>query len=265
MPIVQSASAADLEAGERAFSVVVPGSSANIGPGFDCFAIALSTVLKVSVRIGRLTEGSEPVTISCMGPIHLPPSIPLSSENFIYKVAQAASRSLSGEDLLASGEALHLAIHNAIPIGKGMGSSGAAVVAGIMIAGGAKGVALTKDKIFEMALAFENHPDNLAATIYGSFAMVVQQSPSLGHRMSAVPFVRTIAWPERDLSLIMWVAPYELSTERARQVLPASYSQQDAVGEVLAPFLRTCQCSSSAHLLTHPPEDRCSTRRAQQC
>ena len=119
---------------------------------------------------------------------------------------------------------LALKIDNEIPIGKGLGSSAAARLAGIALASHFGGMRWTDEQIIEEAAQREGHPDNAAACWLGGFVVVGGKSSVDGSGFSAYrPKIRA-SWP-----LLLAVADHELSTEQARAALPENYRRQDAV------------------------------------
>ena len=133
----------------------VPASSANLGPGFDALGLALGIYL--DCRFERSSTFSIQVTgrdADC---------IPTGPENLIWRTALAVARDV-GEEL----PNISLAIHNDIPLGKGLGSSAAALTAGVVIADHLIGLHWKRLRILDEAAQIEGHPDNVAACVLGS-------------------------------------------------------------------------------------------------
>ena len=192
----------------------VPGSSSNLGPGFDTLSLALEIYLRVEVAPD---EGS--------GGLRVNPSgvdsgrIPVGEDNLIVRVIASIARQ-RGQSI---GSAT-LTVRNEIPLARGLGSSSAAIIAGITSYELLAEEQLSVDEIFGYAHEFEPHPDNLAAGLFGG--LVVSATGEHGRTAFArvpVPdgFVPVVVIPE-----------FELSTEQARSVLPAEYSRSDAVFNV---------------------------------
>ena len=175
--------------------VRVPGSTSNIGAGFDCLGLALDLWLDA-----RVVEGAGPSrysgTLSTMG-----------------ADADIVSHIVGG--LIADDR--HLEITSSIPVGKGLGSSAAATVAGIALHHALAGHSLEKDVLFASAVEHEGHPDNAAPAVYGGLVLVagsprqVTMHPSLGV---------ALAIPDATVS-----------TEAARELLPETLPRQTAVAQ----------------------------------
>src|SRR5262249_13385527 len=135
-------------------SVRVPASTSNLGAGFDALSLALNRYLKVSL------SGADNLRIEASGVDQA--LIPLTPDNLIYRVAIAAAamrrRALPP---------FQMKIENEIPLARGMGSSAAAIIAGITCYEIAAEDSLSEQDLFRCAFEFESHPDNLAAALYG--------------------------------------------------------------------------------------------------
>ena len=189
-------------------TVRVPGSSANLGPGFDALGLALQVHLEcrfsVANRLAIQVQGRDAAIIS-KGP-----------DNLIWQtalaVASRAPRPLPPIDLL---------IHNEIPLGKGLGSSAAALLAGVVIAERLLNLGWKHGRILNEAARIEGHPDNVAASVLGSIVASAVDPGGLTRS------VRLEMPPEFDAAVI--VPNFQLPTKEARAVLPDSYSKADAV------------------------------------
>jgi homoserine kinase len=204
----------------KSFEISVPASTANVGPGFDCFGLALSSKLRLLCHI---EEGEGDFRLRDIGTTPLPEHIALNSDNLVIRIADTVAKK-HNRRLLNQKETLYVDIDNTIPIGKGFGSSAAAIVAGIALGAKLLDLLLTKDEMLEMAAEHEGHYDNVAAAIYGNFCIISQP-------ISGRPHLITIPWPE-ELGLFAWVPDYELSTDLARKAIPEKYSRQDAIGNM---------------------------------
>ncbi|HVB33637.1 MAG TPA: homoserine kinase [Patescibacteria group bacterium] len=211
-------------AGEDA-SIVVPATSANLGCGFDCAGLAVNLYLKVRGRLGRSGE------FRCRYQGPGAELVPLDSSNLIARAALAAARRAGAG--IAGGE---IEIENEIPMARGLGSSAAAIVAGILLVARHLDRPLDAELVLELAAELEGHPDNIAAALHGG--MVVSAQDAQGK----IRFAR--ATLPADLDFIAVVPDRELSTERARGVLPASYARQDAVANLQRLSLLVATCFS---------------------
>src|SRR6266567_3712622 len=200
----------------RSYSFRVPASTSNLGAGFDALSLALQRYLRISLTIepspGR--RPSEGLRIDVRGvDAHL---IPASSENLILRVASNVARERKKEL-----PGFRMAIDNEIPLARGMGSSAAAIIAGITCYELAAEDKLAEPEIFRYAHEFEPHPDNLAAALRGG--MVAACESSDGEVLIARVPVAAGVQP------VVVIPAFELSTEKARAVLPQTYSRKDAV------------------------------------
>ena len=193
------------------FSVRVPASSANLGPGFDALGLALGVYLECRFR------RSDALAITASGRDCA--SISTAPDNLIWRTAQQVA---AGHDMEMP--PVELAIHNDIPLGKGMGSSAAALTAGVVIADVLLELGWKPHRILDEAARLEGHPDNVAACILGS---IVASAIDCGGVARAV----RIDLPKR-FGVAIVVPDFVLATSHARSVLPQSYSKEDAVFNV---------------------------------
>lgn len=189
--------------------VRVPASTANLGPGFDCLGLALSLYNTVDLTPLNSDEPFQ-IEIEGEGADRLSPT----ADNLIFRAADSVREAL-GKD------PLHVAIkaHNGVPIGSGLGSSSAAVVAGIVAANALYGGPLSRSDLLRMATAIEGHPDNAAAAIFGGLTMVSAVENELMHLSHEVP----------PLKVVIALPNVRLSTADARAALPKQVPLKDAV------------------------------------
>lgn len=194
-------------------SVRVPGSTSNLGPGFDCFGLALN--LYLTVRGTAVPDASEPCRVTTTGAKENE-ALPRNSVNLIYRAMSYAARR---EQL--SLPSVELEVHNEIPLASGLGSSAAAIVAGIKLAGLIAGKEIPDQAAQDHATEFEGHPDNIAASLFGGF--LVSSISSDGTVLSA-----KFDWPSQIRVIV--VSPHtQLPTHVARAALPRTISRTDAV------------------------------------
>jgi homoserine kinase len=186
----------------------VPGSSANLGPGFDSLAIALKVYLEckfsVSNRLSIRVTGRD---------AHL---IPATEENLIWKTAQAVAARAH-----LPLPPIQLVINNDIPLGKGLGSSAAALTAGVIIAERLLELRWKPARILDEAARLEGHPDNVAACVLGS---IVASGVEPGGLTRAI----RLEMPD-DFNVAVVVPDFAVPTKESRAVLPDCYSKADAV------------------------------------
>jgi homoserine kinase len=191
--------------------VRIPASSANLGPGFDALGLALGVYLTCRFeRAGELSiraNGRDACRIST------------GEDNLIWQTALAVAKDL-GEEL----PPIALEIDNDIPIGKGLGSSAAALTAGVVIADHLLGLHWKPHRILDEAARIEGHPDNVAACVLGS---IVASAIDAGGVARAV----RLELPTR-YGIAVVVPDFPLATSEARAVLPDCYSRQDTIFNV---------------------------------
>jgi homoserine kinase len=188
-------------------TVRIPASSANLGPGFDVLALALDLHLTVEARESAKT------TITWEG--EGAAEIPLNRRNLLVRAADDPfagwSRPLSG---------LELHVGNRIPIGRGLGSSAAAIIAGIMLGAKLRGLRMPAQRILELAVPLEGHGDNLAAALHGGFCIAVIENGGVR--------VHRLDWPSRWKAVLF--VPNDVSpTHEARRLVPRRPAREDAV------------------------------------
>jgi homoserine kinase len=189
----------------------VPASSANLGPGFDSLGLALGIYLECRFRAaGRLT-----ICVSGRDA----ELIPSGEDNLIWQTALAVAR-----DVGAELPPVEIEIRNDIPIGKGLGSSAAALTAGVVIADHLLELHWKRPRILDEAAKIEGHPDNVAACVLGSIVASAIDSGGVARSIR-------LELPEH-FGLAVVVPDFILPTSEARAVLPATYSREDAVFNV---------------------------------
>jgi homoserine kinase len=196
------------------FEVRVPASTANLGAGFDCFGLALD--LYLTVRATVHVDPDAPTIVRTRG-IEGSAALPSSpEENLIYRAMQHTAQRLNFE--LPS---IRLAVQNDIPLSGGLGSSAAAIVAGISLAFALSGRRYSEDFALRCAAELEHHTDNVAAALLGGF--VVSFLRADGHIVA----LRS-AWP-KDLQVLALTPKMTLDTGTARAALPKTVPHADAV------------------------------------
>src|SRR3954453_4717386 len=195
----------------RWFHLRVPASSASLGPGFDALGLALGVYLTCRFR------RSDTLSICASG--RDAASIPNNPDNLIWQTALTVAR-----DHRMTMPPIELHIHNEIPLGKGMGSSAAALTAGVVIADELLGLNWKPLRILDEAARLEGHPDNVAPCTLGS---IVASAIDSGGVTRAI---RLDLPKSFDIAVV--VPDFDLPTVKARSVLPSGYSREDAVFNV---------------------------------
>ena len=193
------------------FTLRVPASSANLGPGFDALGLALGVYLTCRFR------RSETLCITASGRDSA--SISTAADNLIWQTALTVAR-----DHQMRMPPIELHIQNEIPLGKGMGSSAAALTAGVVIADELLDLQWKPLRILDEAARLEGHPDNVAPCTLGSIVASAIDSGGV---------TRAIRMPlPKSFDIAVVVPDFDLPTVKARSVLPSGYSREDAVFNV---------------------------------
>lgn len=220
--------------------LLLPATSANLGPGFDAAALAFSLYLRVRAELaGEFSVSAQGRDAHLCGG---------GAENLILKTYREVLQG-TGKPAIP----LHLRVHNEIPIGKGCGSSAAARLAGIALAVQAGGLEWTEERIIAEAAQREGHPDNAAACWLGGFSIARNAAAADGiPTVQAVRVADSCPWP-----LLLAIPEEPLATEEARRVLPGQYSRADAVFNVQnALFLLAAFTQGRSDLLRSALQDR---------
>ncbi|ROQ41297.1 homoserine kinase [Frondihabitans sp. PhB188] len=222
----------------RSVLVRVPATSANLGPGFDTLGIALSLYDELVVTATATPGVSVHVTGVGEG------EVPVDDTNLVVRSIAHAFRAL-GQEL----PGLELHAVNAIPHGRGLGSSAAAIVSGIMAAKGLLEGIVEVDSTTLLALAteLEGHPDNVAPALFGGLTIAWTTSEGPSHKRLLV---------HRGVSPVVFVPETTLSTKLARSLQPASVPHEDATFNVSRSALLVAALIQSPELLLAATEDR---------
>lgn len=186
--------------------VRVPGSSANLGVGYDVLALALDLHLQVTVEAAADGESTLAVLGEGAGALQW-------DESNRFLAGLGAGARAAGVDELP---ALRVGMQNLIPLARGLGSSAAATVAGLLVARELFGAPDSAEALLELASGIEGHPENAAASLYGGFVVCAAGR--------AVRFD-----PPPDLRAVLYVPDRQLATADMRAVLPESIPHADAV------------------------------------
>lgn len=217
-------------------SLRTPASSANLGPGFDALGLALSLYDDLTAEV--TPEGLE-IQVSGEGEGR----VPLDGEHLVVQSMNAAF------DLMAERpNGLRLTCANAIPHGRGLGSSSAAIVGGIVLARALveDGEARLDDlAAYQLAVDLEGHPDNVAAAMFGGLTIAwVDGAAAAMQRL------------ETDVRVTVFVPPEAVSTERARGLLPETVPHCDAAFSAGRAALLVAALTVAPERLISATEDR---------
>lgn len=187
--------------------VRVPATSANLGPGFDCLGLALSLYNHVKI------EDSPSFQITLEGDYTT--GIATDESNLVWQCMCTLWKEIDFKI-----PTLSLVLENNIPPARGMGSSSAAIVGGLVAANAYAGDVLSQDELLNLANRIEGHPDNVTPALLGGVTLAVTTRNSvIARTIHAEPKFRALAI----------VPDFRLATEKSRQVLPTSVPMEDAV------------------------------------
>lgn len=195
--------------------VEMPASSANLGAGYDCLGVALDITNRVTVEAragGRIELSVEGEGGGELG---------ADRDNRFVQGLEAALTAGRGE--LPEDLGWRIAMHNDIPLSRGLGSSAAATVGGLLAGAALAGDDLTIDDLLRMATGIEGHPDNAAAALLGGFVASAAGPDGVLAVRFDVP---------AGLRAVLFVPELRLSTRELRQVLPAQIPFRDAVANL---------------------------------
>jgi homoserine kinase len=201
----------------RRIRVEVPASSANLGAGYDTLAVALGLTNRIEVEVRGWSRGEIELTVDGEGATELT----ADRENHCVRGVEAALREVRGE--IPEGVGWRIEMHNDIPLARGLGSSAAATVAGLVAGNALLGEPLTSADLLRLATAIEGHPDNAAAALLGGFTV----SAATDDGVEALRFDAP-----RDLRAVLFVPELRLSTDEMRNVLPEKVPLADALANL---------------------------------
>jgi homoserine kinase len=219
-------------------TVKVPATSANLGPGFDTLGMALSFYDELVVE--AVSGSGASVEVHGEGA----DEVATDESNLVVKsiayTFEKVGQKLPGLKLIA---------HNVIPHGRGMGSSGAAVVSGIIAAKGLlEGVVeISDEQLLRIATELEGHPDNVAPALFGGLTIAWEDESGPHHKKLFV---------HRGVSPLELVPSFKMSTALARSLQPESVPHDDAVFNVSRSALLIAALTQSPELLMSATEDR---------
>ena len=238
----------------RRFIIKVPATSANIGPGFDVVGLSLSLYLTLTVTVSSSVDPSlvviPVITYSGEGATEVPLD---AYKNLTTRVALYVLRCHG----ISKFSSISMHAHNEIPFGRGLGSSGAAVIGGVLLGNALGNLNLSVSRMLDFALMVERHPDNVTAALVGGFVgSYLRELDSAATEAASVPLSEVLpeyppdadenwgrdppmpplgighfvkfGWAEEIRALAI-IPRFELSTAKARDVLPLTYSRKDLV------------------------------------
>jgi homoserine kinase len=198
-------------------TVEVPASSANLGAGYDCLGVALAIANRIELEVRVWSRGEIELTVEGEGRDELTGD----RSNRFVRGLEAALVAARGE--LPDGVGWRITMRNRIPLARGLGSSAAATVGGVLAGNALAGEALSMAEMLRIACEIEGHPDNAAAALLGGFVVSAQ----------TVDGVEAIRFQSpRDLRAVLFIPELRLPTDQMRAALPDSVPLADAVANL---------------------------------
>ena len=187
--------------------ISVPATSANLGPGFDTLGLAISLHNQVVIKPSKFHS------VSLRGEGSNNPV--LKDNNMFIAIFNDFYHNLSHKK-----RHFRFEFYNEIPLSRGLGSSSAVIVSAIASAYAIEGIKLEKDKLLNLALAYENHPDNITPAVMGGFNVATVQDNEVKYIKKNMP---------NTLKAIVVIPNRPMSTQLSRKSLPYKYSKEDAI------------------------------------
>ena len=196
-----------MHAAPRQVHVRVPATTANLGSGFDVLGLALQLY-----NVFTITSTSDPGWR-----VSLPPGVRLPSDerNLVFRAARALFTHVG-----TAPPGLRLSLRMHIPLARGLGSSSSAIVGGLMAANQLTGNMVDRTTLLRLAVALEGHPDNVTPALIGGL--------TLSYMVEAQHHYVTLPFPN-DLTMVVAIPDFELSTAQARAVLPLRVDRADTI------------------------------------
>ncbi|HED8736145.1 TPA: homoserine kinase [Campylobacter jejuni] len=215
--------------------ILVPATSANLGPGFDCLGLSLKLFNETQIQ----KSGVFNISIGGEGS----DNIFLKKNNIFVNIFYEIYEKLSGKK-----DNFRFIFQNNIPLSRGLGSSSAVIVGAIASAYYMSGFKVEKERILDEALIYENHPDNIAPATLGGFVC------SLVEKNKVYSIKKEI---DKDLAAVVVIPNLAMSTEQSRQALAKNLSFNDAVFNLShASFLTACFLEKKYEFLKFASQDK---------
>ena len=241
---VGAAAASARELIGRTTQVEAPATIANLGAGYDCLGLAVELPLRVTVE--ATAPGSDPAAIDLTLEDDSIGELPEDRSNRFVVALEAGLAELGFADIEAVGWRIRMS--NPIPLERGLGSSAAATVAGVVAAYALADSAVDQDAALRLATRIEGHPDNVAPSLLGGLVASI----ALEDRVEAVRLD-----PPRGILVLAWIPERKLPTSEMRRVLPDAVPRADAIANLARVAVGVAGLASGRkdvlHLLT---EDR---------
>jgi len=190
--------------------VSVPATSANLGPGFDTLGIAIKLKNQVIIKPSKFHS----VSLRGEGSNN-----PMLKDNNMF----IAIFNDFYHNLCTKRRTFRFEFINEIPLSRGLGSSSAVIISAIASAYAIEGIELPKDKLLNLALAYESHPDNITPAVMGGFNVAAVENNAVKYINKPIP---------KELSSVVVIPNRSISTNLSRKTLPYKYSKEDAIFNV---------------------------------
>lgn len=215
--------------------IKIPATSANMGAGFDTLGIALNLYNRISIE-----EISHGLQINILNKSDY---IPLDERNLIYRAMQVVFKEVGYRP-----KGLRISQNSDIPMTRGLGSSSACIIGGMLGANALSGRTLPYSRIIELAAQMEGHPDNVGPALYGGFCVsIMTDTRTIIHSTKINPSIK----------FAVMIPDYFVATRKSREVLPSSVSFEDAVFNISrASILQAALISGDTSQLRLGVEDR---------
>ncbi len=199
--------------------VEVPASSANLGAGYDCLGIAIAMTNRIELEVRVWSRGTIELTVDGEGQGELTED----RDNRFVRGLVAALTAAFGQ--VPDEIGWRIGMRNQIPLSRGLGSSAAATVGGLLAGNALAGEPLSTADLLRLATEIEGHPDNAAAALMGGFVVSAATASGVEAIRFDVP---------RDLRAVLFIPDLRLSTSAMRAALPSSVPLADAVANLSA-------------------------------
>jgi homoserine kinase len=187
--------------------VSVPATSANLGPGFDTLGLAIAMKNQVVIKPSKFHS------VSLRGEGSNNPA--LKDNNMFISIFNDFYHNLTHKK-----RNFRFEFQNEVPLSRGLGSSSAVIVSAIASAYAIEGIKLEKQKLLNLALAYENHPDNITPAVMGGFNVATVQDNEVRFLNKSIPKV---------LKAVVVIPNRPISTQLSRKALPYKYSKEDVI------------------------------------
>lgn len=184
--------------------VKIPATSANLGPGFDTLGIALEIY-----NTYRFKESNDCIIIKGFGDRYS------NEDNLVYKSMEETFQAIG-----YSPKGIIIEADNQIPISKGLGSSAACILGGVIGANSLAGNILSQGEVFKLATRIEGHPDNIAPALYGGLVVSIMDGEELYYNRVDI---------HKGLKFVALIPDFPLSTKLAREALPSQIPHKHGV------------------------------------